>query len=74
VPVQAGWTFSFAEPPAGTEYVLRGVVRFRWKALKKGRWRIVRRAAKFTTAGHETVQMSQPEGYSETFCVLKPSA
>ena len=71
MPVQAGWTFGFAEPPAGNEYVFRGVVRFQWKARKKGRWRVVRRAAKFTTAGHENVQSAQPAGFSETFCILK---
>jgi hypothetical protein len=71
---QAGWTFTFAEPPAGSEFVFRGVVRFQWKALKKGRWRVVRRASKFTTAGHKNVQSAQPAGFSETFCVLKPPA
>jgi hypothetical protein len=71
---QAGFNFTIGEPPAGKEYVLRGFVRFQWRARKKGRWRVVRRASTFTTGGHKGVQLSQPEGYSDTFCVLKPAA
>ena len=28
---QAGWTFRFVEPPAGTTYVMRGVVELEWR-------------------------------------------
>jgi hypothetical protein len=28
---QAGWTFSFVQPPAGTTYVMRGVVELQWR-------------------------------------------
>jgi hypothetical protein len=30
---QAGWTFRFVQPPAGTTYVMRGVVELQWRAL-----------------------------------------
>ena len=28
---QAGWTFRFVQPPAGTTYVMRGVVELQWR-------------------------------------------
>jgi hypothetical protein len=28
---QAGWTFAFVQPPAGTTYVMRGVVELQWR-------------------------------------------
>ena len=28
---QAGWTFRFVQPPAGSTYVMRGVVEFEWR-------------------------------------------
>jgi hypothetical protein len=36
---QAGWTFRFVQPPAGTTYVMRGVVELQWrgKSARKGR-------------------------------------
>lgn len=71
---QAGWNFSFEDPPAGSEYVFRGVVRFEWKVRKQRKWKVIRRAAKFTTAGHKNAQSSQPAGFSQTFCVLKSPA
>ena len=30
---QAGWTFRFVQPPAGTTYVMRGVVELQWRQL-----------------------------------------
>jgi hypothetical protein len=30
---QAGWTFRFVQPPAGTTYVMRGVVELQWRGL-----------------------------------------
>jgi hypothetical protein len=30
---QAGWTFRFVQPPAGTTYVMRGVVELQWRDL-----------------------------------------
>jgi hypothetical protein len=38
---QAGWTFRFVQPPAGTTYVMRGIVELQWrhrgKAARKAR-------------------------------------
>src|SRR5262245_42648705 len=34
-PVQAGWTFQFQAPTAGTSYVLRGVVDFQWREKRR---------------------------------------
>jgi hypothetical protein len=46
---QAGWTFRFMQPPAGTTYVMRGVVELQWRdqvqvARKLRRSRKLRRA------------------------------
>jgi hypothetical protein len=43
---QAGWTFRFVQPPAGTTYVMRGVVELQWRdkdARKGRRFRTTRR-------------------------------
>ena len=43
---QAGWTFRFVQPPAGTTYVMRGVVELQWRdkdARKARRYRAARR-------------------------------
>jgi len=45
---QAGWTFRFVQPPAGTTYVMRGVVELEWRdnvaaARKARRGRATRR-------------------------------
>ena len=43
---QAGWTFRFVQPPAGTTYVMRGVVEYQWRhkdARKGRRFRTTRR-------------------------------
>ena len=43
---QAGWTFRFVQPPAGTTYVMRGVVELQWRdknARKARRYRTARR-------------------------------
>lgn len=61
---QSGWTFPFVLEP-GQMYELRGVVSFQWRRGTK----VVRRAAKRTTAGHKTA-LSQPRGYSAATCVL----
>jgi hypothetical protein len=58
---QAGWTFSFVQPPEGTTYVMRGVVELEWRdtatVARKGthRKRIARnrKARRFmSVAGH----------------------
>jgi len=41
---QAGWTFRFVQPPAGTTYVMRGVVELQWRHKE------ARKARRFDTA------------------------
>jgi hypothetical protein len=62
---QAGHIFPFS-PRRGERYVLRGAVTFAWR--KRGK--VVRRARKSTTAGHN-VTIADPEGYSRKQCVIK---
>ena len=47
---QAGWTFRFVQPPAGTTYVMRGVVELQWRSWY--RWRASRAAARRARNGH----------------------
>jgi hypothetical protein len=41
---QAGWTFEFDQPAAGSTYTLRGVVDYQWRALKVKRAKRARKA------------------------------
>jgi hypothetical protein len=45
---QAGWTFRFVQPEAGTTYVMRGIVEFQWRDPKRAARRLGRRAANLT--------------------------
>jgi len=51
---QAGWTFRFVQPPAGTTYVMRGVVELQWRDLVQsaGKARKARRAGRARRAHH----------------------
>jgi hypothetical protein len=56
---QAGWTFTFVQPPEGTTYVMRGVVELEWRdtatAARRGRrHRVTRRKGRrfMSTAKH----------------------
>ncbi len=61
---QSGWTFPF-EPDAGQRFEVRGVVNFQWRRGRK----VVRRATKATTSGHN-VSVADPEGYSAATCEI----
>ena len=61
---QSGWTFPF-EPDAGQRFEVRGVVSFQWRRGDK----VVRRATKATTPGHN-VSVADPEGYSAATCEI----
>ncbi len=61
---QSGWTFPF-EPEPGQRFELRGVVNYQWRRGEK----VVRRATKQTTAGHN-VTFADPEGYSAATCEI----
>ena len=73
---QAGWTFHFSQPPAGTTYVLRGIVELTWRrreARDRGRvarWSVVRRRALLTETGMTRVQGGDPNGTSKAMCLL----
>jgi hypothetical protein len=61
---QSGWKFPF-EPEAGQRFELRGIVNFQWRRGQK----VVRRATKQTTPGHN-VALAEPEGYSAATCEI----
>lgn len=61
---QSGFSFPF-EPDAGQRFELRGVVNFQWRRGAK----VVRRATKATTTGHN-VTFADPEGYSAATCEI----
>jgi len=65
---QAGWSFRFSPPAAGTTELLRGAVTFEWRTGDK----VVRRARKRTSAGHASAAGADPEGYSAATCEVKP--
>lgn len=43
---QAGWTFTFVQPPEGTTYVMRGVVELQWRDTAAAAKRVRRRIAR----------------------------
>ena len=69
--VQSGFDFRFDAPPAGSSFVFRGVVDFRWMGRRNGRWRVVKRATRITRAGIRDVEDSDPPGYSRALCEVK---
>jgi hypothetical protein len=64
VPVESGWSFTFAKP--SKPVTLRGVVRFRWR---KGD-ALPRTAEVTTEGGHRSAAGSDPAGYSAATCSL----
>jgi hypothetical protein len=75
---EGGFTFSFDQPQAGDQFVMRGRTDFQWRAKRRrnGKVRIVvvRRAVAITSAGHPSTG-SEPPGFSAATCVFAgPSA
>jgi hypothetical protein len=72
---QAGWTFSFSAPAAGSTYTLRGVVKFQWRAKRRvnGKLRtvVVRRARANTKGGVKSTVGADPPGYSDGICEIR---
>jgi len=64
---QAGQLFTFA-PPAGGSFQMRGKVTFQWRD-RTGK-KVLRSAARATTAGHRSTAGSDPDGYSSDTCVV----
>ena len=61
---QSGFNFRFDDPPAGEQFVLRGVVQFRYTAKRrrngKTRWRVVKQYERLTRSGQRGVQAADP--------------
>jgi hypothetical protein len=57
---ESGWNFYFTEPAAGQSFLMRGLVKFRWK--QNGQ--IVRSASRVTHGGHR----DKPKDYSAAHC------
>jgi hypothetical protein len=68
--VQSGFSFEFAPPPAGEQFVMRGKVGFRWTAKRRGRYRVVRSTTRVTHAGFKGVEGGDPRGSSRSLCVI----
>ena len=81
---QSGWTFRFVQPPAGTTYVMRGVVQLEWrdevqagrrasrsrKARQAQRVAVVRERTLLTETGMQGVQGGDPAGTSKAMCLI----
>jgi hypothetical protein len=56
---QAGWTFRFVQPPAGSTYVMRGVVELQWRdpsrVTRRARTRRAHRTRRARRAQHAAV-------------------
>jgi len=75
---QSGWTFQFAPPRPGTDFVVRGVVEFQWRKRRKpkrgraAREVVVDAARANTRHGIPNVPAGDPPGTSEGLCVVNP--
>jgi hypothetical protein len=75
---QSGWTFQFAPPQAGSDFVVRGVVEYQWRKRKRrtagrGSRQVVVHAARANTRhGISNVPAGDPPGTSEGLCVIRP--
>jgi hypothetical protein len=71
---EAGWTFSFTPPAAGSTYALRGVVNFQWRLRKRVRGKlrtvVVRRSQEITQGGKKSTVGADPPGYSSGTCEI----
>ncbi len=73
---QGGWTFHFSQPPAGTAYVIRGVVDFSWRQQaragkrKRAHWSQVDRRILLTETGKTGVRGGDPDGTSKAMCLI----
>jgi hypothetical protein len=68
---QAGFSFQFDDPPAGTSFLMRGKVSYQWRARRGKRWVAVRRASRFTRAGISGVKGGDPTGRSDARCRMR---
>ena len=68
---QAGYTFEFDPPPVGTQYTLRGLVSFEYRAWRGERLVAVKRARRVTKPGIRGVEGGDPAGSSAATCVIR---
>lgn len=70
---QSGFTFRFDDPPEGEQFVLRGVVKFRYTARRKGKRRrvIVKHYKRVTRPDQRGVQSADPPGASHGLCIIR---
>jgi hypothetical protein len=68
---QAGFSFQFDDPPAGTTFLMRGKVSYQWRARRGKRWVVARRASRLTKAGITGVKGGDPEGRSDAQCLIR---
>lgn len=68
---QAGYTFKFDPPKGSARFVLRGVVSFEWRATKKGRTKVRRKATRNTKGGYSFAGGGDPRGYSAGTCEIR---
>jgi hypothetical protein len=75
---QSGFNFRFDDPPEGQQFVLRGMVQYRYTARRRGkngkgrrRWRIVKQYERATRGGQRNVQSADPEGASFSHCSIR---
>ncbi len=68
---QSGFSFQFAPPPPGTEFTMRGLVRFEWRAQREAGQVVVRRASRVTRGGIAGVEGGDPPGTSAATCVIR---
>ena len=71
---QAGWTFAFNAPTAGSTFTLRGTVDFQWRAKKRTHRRVhtvvVRKVSINTKGGFKSTEGADPPGYSNGICKI----
>jgi hypothetical protein len=72
---QSGFNFRFDDPPEGEQFVLRGVVQYRYTARRKRkgrrRWVVVKQYERLTRSGQRGVQAAEPVGSSFAMCVVR---
>ena len=67
---QAGYTFTFKAPAAGSSFTLRGAVDFQWRGKRHGHTIVVRRAQANTKGGVKSTDGADPPGYSSGLCTI----
>ena len=64
--MQRGYSFQFGDPPKGTTFLMRGVVRYQWRSRRT--WKLVKRRTRVTRGGLRGVVGGTPTGKSDARC------